>query len=183
MAVIERSNWSDIRSRIFVSRNILREASRDREQPRAKGNVRDNDECKAGLERGLQRASIEMPGVPWHFTFIPSSHEIQRSPLVKKQATACLARWCIQPSSLNWVMIASIHGNPVWPCVCEKKRWNSVCSSVNIFTGKHRAVNIARPQKDVSTKKSTRDHRDHSFFANGDLWGFSVSFLLGAFYN
>lgn len=25
-------------------------------------------------------------------TFIPSSHEIQRSPLVRKQATACLAK-------------------------------------------------------------------------------------------
>lgn len=50
-----------------------------------------------------------------HFTFIPSSQEIQRSPLVKKQATACLAKWCIQPSSLNWVIIASIQGNPVWP--------------------------------------------------------------------
>ena len=49
------------------------------------------------------------------FTFIPSSQEIQRSPLVRKQATACLAKWCIQPSSLSWVMIASIHGNPVWP--------------------------------------------------------------------
>lgn len=66
-------------------------------------------------------------------TFIPSSHESQRSPLtanehdwilniskaipkniviiyrVKKQATACLAKWWIQPSSLNCVIIASIY--------------------------------------------------------------------------
>lgn len=48
-------------------------------------------------------------------TFIPSSQEIQRSPRVRKQATACRAKWWIQPSSLSWVMMASIHGKPVWP--------------------------------------------------------------------
>lgn len=84
------------------------------------------------------REAIEMPGTSRHFTFIPSSHEIQRSPLVKKQATACLARWCIQPSSRSWVMIASIHGNPVWPWHEKKKKillWplKSLKSCVAIF--------------------------------------------------
>lgn len=49
--------------------------------------------------------------------FIPSSHEIQRSPLVRKHATACLARWWIQPSSLNCIITASIQGYPVWPWI------------------------------------------------------------------
>lgn len=48
-------------------------------------------------------------------TFIPSSQEIQRWPLVKKQATECLAKWWIHPSFRSWVMTASIHGNPVPP--------------------------------------------------------------------
>ena len=48
-------------------------------------------------------------------TFIPSSQLCHRSPLVRKQATACLARWWIQPSSLSWVMMASIQGKPVFP--------------------------------------------------------------------
>lgn len=61
-----------------------------------------------------------------HFTFIPSSQEIQRSPLVKKQATACLAKWCIQPSSLSWVIIASIQGNPVWPCFLKNNFLNNL---------------------------------------------------------
>lgn len=49
-------------------------------------------------------------------TFIPSSHEIQRSPRVKKQATECLAKLWIHPVCLNCIIIASIHGNPVLPC-------------------------------------------------------------------
>lgn len=48
-------------------------------------------------------------------TFMPSSHEIQRSPRVRKQATACLAKWWIQPSSRSCVIIASIQGKPVCP--------------------------------------------------------------------
>lgn len=46
-------------------------------------------------------------------TLCPSSQLIHRSPLVRKQATACLARWWIQPSCLSWVMMASMKGNPV----------------------------------------------------------------------
>lgn len=46
---------------------------------------------------------------------MPLSQLIQRSPLVRKQATACLARWWIQPSCLSWVMMASIQGKPVRP--------------------------------------------------------------------
>ncbi|KAJ8951839.1 hypothetical protein NQ318_019814 [Aromia moschata] len=45
-------------------------------------------------------------------TFIPSSQESQRSPRVKKHATACLARWWIQPSCLSCVIMASIQGKP-----------------------------------------------------------------------
>lgn len=46
-------------------------------------------------------------------TFCPSSQLIHRSPLVRKQATACLARWWIHPSCLSWVMMASMKGKPV----------------------------------------------------------------------
>ena len=46
-------------------------------------------------------------------TFLPSSQLIQRSPLVRKQATACRARWWIQPSRRSWVMMASMKGKPV----------------------------------------------------------------------
>lgn len=46
-------------------------------------------------------------------TFWPSSQLIHRSPLVRKQATACLARWWIHPSCLSWVMMASMKGKPV----------------------------------------------------------------------
>ena len=53
---------------------------------------------------------LEMP-----LTLTPDSQLIQRSPLVRKQATACLARWWIHPSCLSWVMIASIQGKPVLP--------------------------------------------------------------------
>lgn len=74
---------------------------------------RDSKVCYSQSSRMLVEMSMYNK---WHFTFIPSSQEIQRSPLVKKQATACLAKWCIQPSSLSCVMIASIQGNPVWPC-------------------------------------------------------------------
>ncbi len=48
-------------------------------------------------------------------TFMPLSQLIHRSPLVRKQATACRARWWIQPSCLSWVMMASIQGKPVRP--------------------------------------------------------------------
>ena len=48
-------------------------------------------------------------------TFIPSSQEIQRSPRVRKHATACRAIWWIHPSCLSCVIMASIHGNPVCP--------------------------------------------------------------------
>lgn len=44
------------------------------------------------------------------FTLSPSSQLIHRSPRVRKQATACLARWWIQPSFLSWVMMASMKG-------------------------------------------------------------------------
>ena len=43
----------------------------------------------------------------------PLSQLTYRSPRVRKQATECLARWCIQPSRCNCVMIASIQGYPV----------------------------------------------------------------------
>ena len=49
-------------------------------------------------------------------TFWPSSQLIHRSPLVRKQATACRARWWIQPSCLSWVMMASMKGKPVLAC-------------------------------------------------------------------
>lgn len=48
-------------------------------------------------------------------TFMPLSQLIHKSPLVRKQATACRARWWIQPSCLNWVIMASIQGKPVRP--------------------------------------------------------------------
>lgn len=48
-------------------------------------------------------------------TLTPHSQLIQRSPRVRKQATACLARWWIQPSCRSCVMIASIQGKPVLP--------------------------------------------------------------------
>ena len=48
-------------------------------------------------------------------TFIPSSQLIQRSPLVRKQPTACLAKWWIQPSCCSCIIMASIHGKPVFP--------------------------------------------------------------------
>jgi len=48
-------------------------------------------------------------------TFMPLSQLIHRSPLVRKQATACRARWWIQPSCLSCVMMASIQGKPVRP--------------------------------------------------------------------
>ncbi len=74
-------------------------------------------------------------------TFIPSSQETHRSPLVRKQATACLARWWIQPSSLSWVITASTQGNPVRPlahlaraCVGLKTRssWIKDCCLVQV---------------------------------------------------
>lgn len=46
-------------------------------------------------------------------TFCPSSQLIHRSPLVRKHATACLAKWWIHPSCLSWVMMASMKGYPV----------------------------------------------------------------------
>ena len=49
-------------------------------------------------------------------TLNPSSQEIHRSPRVRKQAMAYLPRWCTQPTCRNWVIMASIHGNPVLPC-------------------------------------------------------------------
>lgn len=46
---------------------------------------------------------------------MPLSQLIHRSPLVRKQATACRAKWWIHPSCLSWVMMASIQGKPVRP--------------------------------------------------------------------
>ena len=43
-------------------------------------------------------------------TFMPCSQLIHKSPLVRKQATECLARWWIQPSCLSCVIIASMNG-------------------------------------------------------------------------
>lgn len=48
-------------------------------------------------------------------TLMPLSQLIHRSPRVRKQATAWRARWWIQPSCLNWRMMASIQGKPVLP--------------------------------------------------------------------
>ena len=48
-------------------------------------------------------------------TLMPLSQLTHRSPLVRKQATACRARWWIQPSCLSCVMMASIQGKPVRP--------------------------------------------------------------------
>ena len=48
-------------------------------------------------------------------TLYPSSQLIQRHPLVKKHPTAWRATWGIQPSTRNWRITASIHGNPVVP--------------------------------------------------------------------
>ena len=44
--------------------------------------------------------------------FCPSSQLIQRSPWVRKQATAWRARWWIHPSCVSWVMMASLNGAP-----------------------------------------------------------------------
>ena len=46
---------------------------------------------------------------------MPLSQLTHRSPLVRKQATACRARWWIQPSCLSCVIMASIQGKPVRP--------------------------------------------------------------------
>lgn len=60
--------------------------------------------------RGLPFTSAERA-----LTRTPLSQLTQRSPRVRKQATACRARWWIQPSCLSWVMMASIQGKPVLP--------------------------------------------------------------------
>lgn len=53
--------------------------------------------------------------VVFMLTFRPSSQLSQRSPRVRKQTTARLARWLIQPSFFSWAMTASIQGKPVRP--------------------------------------------------------------------
>lgn len=115
------------------------------------------------MGRTPQRASIEIPSVPWHFTFIPSSHEIQRSPLVKKQATACLARWWIQPSSRSWVIIASIHGKPVWP-------WENVNLQFHAG-GSPFDITQSRTQKSDIAMRMTFLLREYA--GESKSWGFS----------
>ena len=56
-------------------------------------------------------------------TLNPSSQLIHRHPLVKKEPTACRATWWTQPSWRNCLMMASIHGKPVWPCNQGEMFW------------------------------------------------------------
>lgn len=66
---------------------------------------------------GINVASVSHGSgrVVFMLTFRPSSQLSQRSPRVRKQTTARLARWLIQPSFFSWAMTASIQGKPVRP--------------------------------------------------------------------
>ena len=54
--------------------------------------------------------------------FNPFSHDKNKSPLVKNMATELRQMLWIQPSCFNCRIQASIHGNPVLPLKCKKKK-------------------------------------------------------------